>query len=134
MRRTVWILVLLHVVGWNARSTFAQELPRILVIATGGTIAGEQPEPGTLGGYDIKKTVGEVVALVPEANKYALVETEQFLNIPSTNITPENWLQLSKRITEVFRSRPEIAGVVVTHGTSRLEETAFFLRRCEKGR
>src|SRR5262245_14346770 len=104
----------------------AQGLPRVMVIATGGTIAGEQREPGTLGGYEIRKSVNEVVGLVPEVSKYAEIETEQFVNLPSPSITPEHWLQLSKRISEIFRTRPEIAGIVVTHGTSRLEETAYF--------
>src|SRR4029079_1366962 len=56
------------------------DLPKVLVLATGGTIAGEQKEPGALDGYEIKKSVNEVVALVPEIKKYAQVETEQFLN------------------------------------------------------
>jgi L-asparaginase len=104
------------------------ELPRVLVIATGGTIAGEQGEPGTLSGaYAIKKTIGEVLALVPEVRKYAQVDAEQFSNISSSNITPDQWLQLSRRINSVLEKRPELAGVVVTHGTDRLEETAFFL-------
>lgn len=111
-----------------AEAVFTQsELPRVLVIATGGTIAGEQREPGTLGTYDIKKSVNEIVALVPELKKYAQVETEQFLNVPSPSINPENWVQLARRINQVFEKRSELAGVVVTHGTARLEETAFFL-------
>src|SRR5207237_5315358 len=48
-------------------------------------------------------------------------------NIPSAQMTPEQWLLLSRRINLVFEKRPEIAGIVVTHGTDRLEETAFFL-------
>ena len=103
------------------------ELPRVLVIATGGTIAGEQGEPGTLGGYDIKKSVNEVVALVPEVKKYAQIETEQFSNVSSPNITPDHWLQLSRRINAVLEKRADLAGIVITHGTDRLEETAFFL-------
>ncbi|HYR86903.1 MAG TPA: asparaginase [Terriglobia bacterium] len=103
------------------------ELPRVLVIATGGTIAGEQGEPGTLGGYDIKKSVSEVVALVPEVKKYAQIETEQFSNVSSPNISPDHWLQLARRINAVLEKRTDLAGIVVTHGTDRLEETAFFL-------
>jgi len=103
------------------------DLPKILVLATGGTIAGEQPEPGTQGGYDIRKDVGEVVASVPEVWKYARVETEQFTNLPSTSLTPDHWLRLAKRINTLFHERADLAGIVVTHGTSRLEETAFFL-------
>ena len=103
------------------------ELPHVLVIATGGTIAGEQGEPGTLGGYDIKKSVNEVVALVPEVKKYAQIETEQFSNVSSPNITPDHWLQLARRINAVLEKRADLAGIVITHGTDRLEETAFFL-------
>src|SRR5437016_304412 len=102
-------------------------LPKVLVIATGGTIAGEQAEPGSLGPYSIKKSVNEVVGLVPQVKTYAQVETEQFSNVPSPNITPEQWLKLAKRINAVFNARPDLAGIVVTHGTARLEETAFFL-------
>src|SRR5207244_5082239 len=103
------------------------ELPRVLIIATGGTIAGEQGEPGTLGGYDIRKPIGEIIAEVPEIKRYAQVETQQFANIPSAYITPDQWLQLARNINSAFEKRPEIAGIVVTHGTDRLEETALFL-------
>src|SRR5262245_36860209 len=102
-------------------------LPRVLVIATGGTIAGEQAEPGSLGPYSIKKSVNELVGLVPQIKTYAQIETEQFANVPSPNITPDQWLKLAKRINAIFNSRPDLAGIVVTHGTARLEETAFFL-------
>jgi L-asparaginase type II len=122
----VAVLLLVFLVA-NRQALQAQSLPKVMVIATGGTIAGEQREPGTLGGYEIRKSVSEVVALVPEIDKYADVDTEQFVNLPSPSITPEHWLLLSKRISELFRLRPELAGIVVTHGTSRLEETAFFL-------
>jgi L-asparaginase len=98
-----------------------------VIIATGGTIAGEQGEPGTLGGYDIRKPIGEIVAEVPEIKKYARVESVQFANVPSAYITPNQWVQLARMINSVFEKRPEIAGIVVTHGTDRLEETAFFL-------
>src|SRR5437870_6445366 len=98
-------------------ATAQSELPRVLVIATGGTIAGEQGEPGTLGGYDIRKSVNEVIASVPEVRKYAQIETEQFSNLPSPNITPEHWLQLARRINTAFEKRMDLAGVVVTDGT-----------------
>ena len=59
--------------------------------------------------------------------RYAEVETEQFSNIPSPSITPAHWLRLAQRINTLFKERPDLAGIVVTHGTARLEETAFFL-------
>lgn len=103
------------------------ELPHVLVLATGGTIAGEQRDPGTQEGYEIRRPVSEVVASVPEAKKYASIETEQFSNIPSPNILPQHWLQMAKRINDLFHERADLAGIVVTHGTARLDETAFFL-------
>lgn len=121
--RTVCLFLLLCVHAFAAQT----DLPHVLVIATGGTIAGEQGEPGTLGGYEIKKPIAEIVAQVPEVKRYAQVETEQFSNIPSAQITPEQWLLLARRVNMVFEKRPEIAGIVITHGTDRLEETAFFL-------
>jgi L-asparaginase len=102
-------------------------LPKVRVVATGGTIAGEQQEPGTLGGYQVKKSVNEIVSLVPNVQRYAEVETEQFSNVASPSITPEHWLRLAGRINALLQERPDLSGVVVTHGTSRLEETAFFL-------
>jgi L-asparaginase type II len=98
------------------------------VIATGGTIAGVQDAPGTLGGYRAGTlTAEQVVASVPELARFAQVEAEQFSNVASPFITPLQWVALSRRINAVLRDRADIAGVVVTHGTDRLEETAFFL-------
>jgi L-asparaginase len=102
-------------------------LPKVRVVATGGTIAGEQRDPGTLGSYEIKKSVNEIVALIPNVQRYADVETEQFSNVPSPSITPDHWLRLAQRINALFTERPDLSGIVVTHGTARLEETAFFL-------
>src|SRR5688572_24690234 len=90
------------------------DLPRVLVLATGGTIAGEQKDPGTQEGYEIRRSIAEVVASVPEARKYARIETEQFTNIASTTITPSHWLQLARRINNIFRERSDLAGIVVT--------------------
>lgn len=102
--------------------------PLVLVVATGGTIAGVQNAPGTLGGYRAGTlTAEQIVEAVPELSRFARIETEQFSNLPSPAITPQQWVQLSQRINDVLADRPEIAGVVVTHGTDRLEETAFFL-------
>lgn len=132
------VMVLALVAGW-AGTAGAQgstpatarpdtTLPRVLVIATGGTIAGVQDAPGTLGGYRAGTLSAEqVVASVPELARHARVEAEQFSNVASTNITPAMWMGLARRINAVLHERPELAGVVVTHGTDRLEETAFFL-------
>lgn len=102
--------------------------PRVLIIATGGTIAGAQQAPGTLGAYRAGSLSAEqIVASVPELTRFAEIETEQFSNVASTAITPAQWLALSKRINTVLKERKDLAGVVITHGTDRLEETSFFL-------
>lgn len=111
-------------------TTAAQDaggLPAVRVIGTGGTIASEQYEPGTLGRYEVKKGVNEIVAMVPSAHLYARVEMEQFSNVSSPSITPSHWLKLAQHINALLNERSDLSGVVVTHGTSRLEETAFFL-------
>lgn len=102
--------------------------PKVLVIATGGTIAGVQQAPGTLGSYRAGTlTAEQLLASVPELAQHARMEAEQFSNVASTFITPTQWVALARRINTVLRERDDIAGVVVTHGTDRLEETAFFL-------
>jgi L-asparaginase len=103
-------------------------LPRVRIVATGGTIAGVQDAPGTLGGYRAgARSIGEIVKSVPELARFAEIETEQFLNVASTEILPGQWLALSKRINQLLADDESLAGIVVTHGTDRLEETAFFL-------
>src|SRR3954462_12510691 len=104
-----YFLRIVIIVVLASRTVVAQtELPKVMVIATGGTIAGEQKEPGTLDGYEIKKSVNEIVAMVPEVKKYAQVETEQFLNIASTSITPQHWIQLAKRINDLLATRNDL--------------------------
>ena len=129
-------VALVAIVLWTlapARPLAAQQpdsaaRPKVLVIATGGTIAGVQDAPGTLGNYRAGTlTAEQIIASVPELSRYATVEAEQFSNVPSPAITPEQWVALSKRIDQVLSGRKDLAGVVVTHGTDRLEETSFFL-------
>jgi L-asparaginase type II len=124
-------LLLLTVGTVRAQSNDAKpntRLPKVLLIATGGTIAGVQDAPGSLGSYRAGTlTAEQIIASVPELSKHAQIETEQFSNVPSTSITPAQWLALSKRIEKVLKDRDDLSGVVVTHGTDRLEETAFFL-------
>ncbi len=108
--------------------TPATDLPLVWVLATGGTIAGRGPsstsladyEPGTLRGEDL-------VAGVPEIAKVARVRVEQIANVSSSDITTAHWLTLATRINAIFAGDPSVAGVVVTHGTNTLEETAYFL-------
>ena len=64
---------------------------------------------------------------VPEIKKVARVKVEQIANISSTDITIAHWITLANRINTIFGDDPDVKGVVVTHGTNTLEETAYFL-------
>jgi L-asparaginase len=97
----------------------AQQLPRVLVIATGGTIAG-QAQGGQLTG-------SQLVEAVPELGAVAHVTVEEFSRVGSSAITPDHWLRLSRRVNQVFADDPDLAGVLVTHGTDTMEETGYFL-------
>ncbi|MGE4070875.1 MAG: asparaginase [Lysobacterales bacterium] len=104
------------------------DLPIVLVIATGGTIAGVQNVDDDPDHYRAGSLSAEqIVESVPELKRHARIESLQFSNVPSALITPRMWIALSRQIETALKERDDLAGVVVTHGTDRLEETAFFL-------
>ncbi|HAU24819.1 MAG TPA: hypothetical protein DHV53_01145 [Gammaproteobacteria bacterium] len=104
------------------------DLPVVLVIATGGTIAGVQEDPDDPERYRAGTlSADQITASVPALTEHAVIEAEQFSNIPSPQIMPAEWLRLSRLVTERLQARDDIAGIVITHGTDRMEETAFFL-------
>ncbi|MGH9384655.1 MAG: asparaginase [Vicinamibacterales bacterium] len=105
-----------------------RELPLVWVLATGGTISGQGASSTSLTDYKAGALLGEqLVAGVPEIKQVATVKVGQIVNVGSPNITIANWLTIANRITTILRDDPKVAGVVVTHGTSTLEETAYFL-------
>ncbi len=93
--------------------------PRVLVIATGGTISNLS-DSARLTGEDLVKAI-------PRLDSVARITVEQFSNVASGSITTEQWVALARRINGLFRSRDSVHGVVVTHGTDTMEETAYFL-------
>ena len=102
--------------------------PVVWVLATGGTISGGGSSSTSLTQYRSGAFSGEeLVAAVPAIAEHATVRVEQVVNIGSPNITFDDWLTLARRIDEIFSGDPDAAGVVVTHGTNTLEETAYFL-------
>ena len=107
---------------------------RIVVLATGGTIAGVG-EAGKDSGYVSGQISGEaLVASVPELAEYADVVAEQVCNVNSDDITDKIWIALSRRIAEL-QEDDTVDGIVVTHGTDTMDETAYFVSltvRCEK--
>ena len=100
------------------------QLPRIHVVATGGTIAMRIDAAG--GGPVPAVTGQELVAAVPGLRKVGQITVEEFANIPSERMRPENWLRLADQIRDLL-ARRATDGIVVLHGTDTMEETAFFL-------
>lgn len=102
-----------------AAAAAAQDaLPRIRLLATGGTISNRD------GG---RLTAEELVKSMPGLERYAQPEHEQFANLASSQLTLDQWLGLAKRINELTATDPGLAGFVVTSGTDTLEELAYFL-------
>ena len=99
-------------------------LPKVVVLTTGGTIASKYD--AAKGGLVNALSGTQLVEAVPELNKIARIEVEQISNIPSDDMTPDLWLRLSRRTNELLADA-DVSGVVITHGTSTLEETGYFL-------
>jgi len=93
------------------------------LVATGGTIASTNYYSGDAG----KIGVDQLLKAVPAIDTVATISAQQFANVASTGMTPTMWLALSRGITDTLKAHPDLAGVVVTHGTDTLEETAYFL-------
>ena len=112
----------------------AAKKKRIVVLATGGTIAGVG-DVGEDTGYVSGQISGEaLVASVPELAEYADVVAEQVCNVNSDDITDKIWIALSRRIAEL-QEDDAVDGIVVTHGTDTMDETAYFVSltvKCEK--
>ena len=124
MPRPFRILLLALAVTLAVCTAQAQQLPRVVVLATGGTIASKFD--AAAGGLVPALTGADLVQAVPELSSLARVEVEQVVNVSSSNMTPEVWLKLSQRMNAAL-AQADVAGVVVTHGTDTLEETAYFL-------
>ncbi|VVD71185.1 L-asparaginase 2 [Pandoraea iniqua] len=112
--------------AFAADTTTAKRAPRILVLATGGTIASTGDARSAIG-YNAGGVTGEqLTASVPGLDKLASIKAEQISNIGSQDMNSKVWYQLAARIKQAF-DRDEADGIVVTHGTDTMEETAFFL-------
>lgn len=128
MKHALRILAILLLVGvWTGQGFGAEAKPVVAVLATGGTIAGGADSDTTTIGYKAAVFgVDRLLAAVPALSKVADIRAEQVFQLASENMTPADWLVLGKRVAKVLKD-PEVSGVVITHGTDTLEETAYFL-------
>lgn len=117
---------LLSVMMLLAVAVAAQELPKVYILATGGTIAGAGGSATKTQYSAGQVAIGTLLDAVPAIKDVADVEGEQVVNIGSQDMSDDVWLVLAKRVKELL-SRGDVNGVVITHGTDTMEETAFFL-------
>lgn len=102
----------------------AQDKPTVQFIATGGTIAmkidpvKKAPVPAISG--------DDLLATVPDVANFAKIEVNNLSNVPSDYMDPPRWVELTQAVDKAL-ARPEVSGVIVSHGTDTLEETAFWL-------
>jgi L-asparaginase len=103
----------------------AWALPKIKILATGGTIAGAQSSTADAGYKSGSFSVDDLIKAVPTMTNFAVLSGEQVANIGSQTMNHEVWFKLAKRVNEVLAGDTD--GVVITHGTDTMEETAYFL-------
>jgi L-asparaginase len=111
----------------------ADKQPSVVVLATGGTIAGAAASDVQAAYTSGQVGVEQLLAAVPQAKKLAALRGEQIANIGSQDMNDEVWLKLARRVNELA-AMSDVDGIVITHGTDTIEETAYFLNLVVKSR
>jgi L-asparaginase len=106
----------------------AVDLPKVVILGTGGTIQSKGDTRMTRYDYRAGRfQIDEILDMIPQARDIATLEATQYSNIGSPSMTPELWKGLAETINKMSYEQPDIAGFILTHGTNTLEETAYFL-------
>ena len=132
VQRPLACVVLLTIVGavptsfTEGRETQERDLPPVMILATGGTIAGVAPSPTDAAYRPSQLSVDVLIEAVPQIQHLADVRGEQVAQIASQDMNDDVWLRLAKRVNGLLAS-DDVDGIVVTHGTDTMEETAYFL-------
>jgi L-asparaginase len=124
IRRSLFAVVATALLSLSAIA--AESKPKVTILTTGGTIAGQSDARSAIGYNASKLGAQQLIAAVPGIDALAQLSSEAISQVGSQNMTEAIWFTLARRIGELF-ARGEADAVVITHGTDTMEETAFFL-------
>ena len=124
--RILFFTALAAIVASGPAAEAAKSKPNIVIVATGGTIAGAAKSETDVGYTSGAVAVDTLIEAVPQLANLASVRGVQVASIPSQDMNDDVWIKLANTVNELLASKG-VDGIVITHGTDTMEETAYFL-------